>query len=608
MCPNKQLPTNRQYPRWVPVTAVVLVLVVLPLLIFGAVEIGLRLGGYGVPSDLFVETGIPNHYTLHSEYHLLFHPRTVASSEDALSQNRPLLMEHPKPDNVFRIFVLGGSTAHGFPYKSQHSFPSVAGNMVNSQLENQRVEIVNLGRSAMSSYYVREVSRHIWQWDPDLVLVYSGHNEYFGTIGAGSGRGHRSKILYMRLKRFRTFQLLFNLFNTEAGDRDSADQPMTLMAERLADGVFPRDDNFDRVVAERFIDNLEMVRRSAARRNIPVMVMDPVSNLIDMPPFDGEFAAQLTDLIELGVDSLIHNQGDIEAWRSAVADESLRNQNAHLLYLQALDESQENAVPMDTFVLAKDADTIPFRARETLRTALREWSVQHSDTVLYIPVQEEMLDMLGPTAFSDTYFIDHLHFSHQGQMLIGRITADYIARATVDTLGVSPGNWPSDRNIRPHMHYHPAHEVMAVITMRRLLRNPPFKDMLIPYQGLAVQAAMRENPHLQDDQLRPLLLSRSAENALQIIGENFYQNQQWEAFVQFLNALVYISPANYESHYHLARFLKSIDVFSPQVLRVYQRAYLLSERDRNIRQEMHTYAEKAGYLQQHAQFMRQIEE
>ena len=49
--------------------------------------------------------------------------------------------------------------------------------------------------------------------DPDAVLIYAGHNEYYGALGAGSAHfmgGNRNMVkLIIWLKRFRVVQLAF---------------------------------------------------------------------------------------------------------------------------------------------------------------------------------------------------------------------------------------------------------------------------------------------------------------------------------------------------------------------------------------------------------------
>jgi len=49
----------------------------------------------------------------------------------------------------------------------------------------------------MSSYYVKDLAAKLRKYAPDFIVVYSGHNEYYGTIGALTGGNYFTKNLYL---------------------------------------------------------------------------------------------------------------------------------------------------------------------------------------------------------------------------------------------------------------------------------------------------------------------------------------------------------------------------------------------------------------------------
>lgn len=308
------------------------------------------------------------------------------------------------------------------------------------------------------------------------------------------------------------------------------------------------------------------------------------------------------------MDRIIRREGDIQDWVQAVAEEPKAAENAHILYLQALHQAQTDGLELDPFVRTKDADTIPFRAREILRSQLADWAQSHHPEVHYVPLQQEIQSLSGDGALSDSYFIDHLHFSHRGQLIVGRITADAVADATHARLGVHSGGWQPAEAFIPRMHYVPALDASVQISMNNLLQNPPFRDMRIPYQALSVRTSINNNPLLQDDELLDSLLTSPADDALQIIGEYLYTNERWEEFVDFLNALIHVNPGNYNAHLNIAEFLVSAGSTRPQILIAFQRAYLLSGRDTDVRQAMVEFAETAGLETELAQFFTHIGE
>jgi len=46
--------------------------------------------------------------------------------------------------------------------------------------------VVNVGISAISSYMVLNFVNELVQYQPDLFVLYMGHNEFYGAFGIGS--------------------------------------------------------------------------------------------------------------------------------------------------------------------------------------------------------------------------------------------------------------------------------------------------------------------------------------------------------------------------------------------------------------------------------------
>jgi lysophospholipase L1-like esterase len=55
-------------------------------------------------------------------------------------------------------------------------------------LPSDTVEVVNLGIAATNSYAILDFSREIIDQHPDAVMIYAGHNEYYGALGVGRPR------------------------------------------------------------------------------------------------------------------------------------------------------------------------------------------------------------------------------------------------------------------------------------------------------------------------------------------------------------------------------------------------------------------------------------
>jgi hypothetical protein len=93
-----------------------------------------------------------------------------------------------KPDNTYRIFVLGGSTTFGYkndfetwPYYLQEIFDTVD--------LNYNVEIINAGiSSGWSGSETKLISEKILNYNPDMLMIYDGWNDVRMQLGEPQGR------------------------------------------------------------------------------------------------------------------------------------------------------------------------------------------------------------------------------------------------------------------------------------------------------------------------------------------------------------------------------------------------------------------------------------
>ncbi len=117
-----------------------------------------------------------------------------------------------KPENGFRVIVQGGSSAAGYPYYRGASFPQVLQRLLKTAYPERTVEVVNTAMAAVNSYTLLDFADEIVAQKPDAVLIYAGHNEYYGALGAASsesfGKSPGLVRAYLRLRRFRTVQLV----------------------------------------------------------------------------------------------------------------------------------------------------------------------------------------------------------------------------------------------------------------------------------------------------------------------------------------------------------------------------------------------------------------
>ena len=74
----------------------------------------------------------------------------------------------------------------------------------------RNIEVINTAMAAVNSYTLFDFVDEIIEQKPDLILIYAGHNEYYGSLGVGSaeslGRFRPVINLYLRLQHLRIVQ------------------------------------------------------------------------------------------------------------------------------------------------------------------------------------------------------------------------------------------------------------------------------------------------------------------------------------------------------------------------------------------------------------------
>ena len=161
-----------------------ILLVFFGLIFFFLIEIILRLVPVGVESpaesDPFV--GFSELHPLFVSYRAKDGSLRMKTAPGKLRWFNSQDFAAEKEPGTFRIFTLGGSTTYGRPYQDATSFSGwlreLLNHIPNSSL---RYEVINAGGISYASYRVVKILEELLQYDPDLFIIYTGHNEFLET-------------------------------------------------------------------------------------------------------------------------------------------------------------------------------------------------------------------------------------------------------------------------------------------------------------------------------------------------------------------------------------------------------------------------------------------
>ncbi len=296
-----------------------------------------------------------------------------------------------KKDNAFRVFVLGESSVEGFPFVANASFPRDLKRRLVLLYPNNTIEVVNCGMSAISSYTIRDFVPSIIKEKPDLIILYMGHNEYYGALGVASsvsgGYSRWLTNLYIKLENFRTFQLISNSLRWIVGLFKSSNQASgTLMERMVGESLIPLNSKIFSQGIYQFKDNVNDILTMFKQAGIPVIIGSLTCNIKDMKPFVSKKENGLSAADD------IYNQ----------AQEKLASGN--------VDDAKK------LFLEAKELDELRFRAPQKFNTILRKLSLSFNDAFIDIDSVFQSKSEYG--IVGSNLIVDHLHPNVQGYKLM----------------------------------------------------------------------------------------------------------------------------------------------------------------------------------------------
>ncbi len=363
-----------------------------------------------------------------------------------------------KTSNTKRIFCLGESTMAGFPYELNATAPSFMRDRLKSLLPQYNIEVINAGLSAIGSFVVQDFMDELLSYQPDLFVIYVGHNEFYGIYGEGSSinvpGGPWLTRLTMSLLNFKTFLMLRDLYAwlhsqiTKAGHTDE-----TLMGQMVGNQTIPLYGELYETAKRIYRDNLIRMIQTARSHNIPILFSALVSNWRGQKPFVGVFD-----------ESTSPSQRAL--WREMVAKgDSLTSRNdfreAACRYANALQIDSMNAIAFfglgkslydlgqydaarKAFLRAKDLDALRFRASEEFETELI-----NTCNEFHVPVARVDSTFVAQSPHGipgNELFLEHLHPNVKGYFLMAKTFTNAIEQnhLLAPSSAWNDGSQPSD--------------------------------------------------------------------------------------------------------------------------------------------------------------------
>jgi tetratricopeptide (TPR) repeat protein len=423
------------------------------VLLLALVEGGLRLAGFGGMPRLFepvLVIGSQQILRISNRGVGLFFGVVDPEARRTIGSMVDERLTMPKPPATVRVFMIGESTVQGFPYPPNLCAAAILQAYLQERLPpGQRAEVVNLGVTAIASYPLRYLASEALRLGADLLVVYAGHNEYYGAFGVASRQGAGTRPWQMAaslgVRRTALYQALATAAQRAATAAGETAAPRgTLMSRMFAREFISPDDPLRERAKESLDASVRDIIKAAQSARGPGVLCSLASNLRDLEPVrtegdDPSVRETIERLLRAGDPS--QALAVAERWARAQP----RSAAAAFARGRVLEAAGRTTEALEAFRLARDLDAMPWRGSSALNDCLARAAADHGDAVVWCDIAGAF-EAYEPTAGPGwRLFTDHLHPSLEGQALMAWTILEAVAsRGLVPGLRARPcDDWTS---------------------------------------------------------------------------------------------------------------------------------------------------------------------
>ncbi len=336
-----------------------------------------------------------------------------------------------KPASSYRIFCMGGSTTYGRPYNDQTSFARWLREFLPLADSSTDWEVINAGGISYASYRVAALMDELSQYQPDLFIIYTGHNEFLER------RTYRSLLetpgwlrnVHARLASLRTYRLLQESLGRGWDDStapvDGRDllpaEVDTILDQSYGPDEYSRDDAFAAQVLEHYQLSLTRSVQLAREAGADVILVTCASNLRDFEPFKSQHREGLDadqqsiwlGYLDRAADAFQRREfAEALASLDTAAEIDDRHARLHFLRGRVLARLERWEEARGAFVRARDEDVCPLRGLTPMQQIVREVAFeQQVPLVDFATMIDELAEHRIP---GDDWFLDHVHPTIEG--------------------------------------------------------------------------------------------------------------------------------------------------------------------------------------------------
>lgn len=340
-----------------------------------------------------------------------------------------------KASGVSRIFCLGGSTTYGRPYNDSTSFCGWLRAFLPAVDPSRQWEVINAGGISYASYRVLRLMETLVSYEPDLFVIYTGHNEFL------------EKRTYDRLlktpeflrdfaslaSRLRIYSLLSDAINLRKDVL--ATEVNAMLDNSVGPKDYHRDDAMQDAVLEHFQISLKHMCRIGKKEETEMIFITPASNIGHFSPFKAEPSGSLdaerihqVEQLKQSITEYLNNNEPEKAADLSLKAIAIDPRDAELLFIMgkaflALGQIDE---ARSAFIAARDEDIVPLRAITPIPDIVANIALENDNGLVDFA---RMIKENSPDGIpGEEYFLDHVHPSIEANRMLALAIIDEMIR------------------------------------------------------------------------------------------------------------------------------------------------------------------------------------
>jgi tetratricopeptide (TPR) repeat protein len=456
-----------------------------PLLLLGCVELGLRFCGFGHPTSFFLPARIDRTDFLVTNERFGFRFFPPAQARTPLF----LRMRADKPAHCFRIFLFGESAAWGDPDPT-FGVGRYLKVLLQERFPGTDFEVVCVAMTAINSHVIVPIARECARHHGDLWIVYMGHNEMVGPFGAATVFGARAPSLglvraSLAVKTTRIGQLLDDLTGRLTGAAAGGKSWGGL--EMFRKNQLRYDEAARLRAYGHFRRNLEDILRAGKASGVPIILSTMASNLKDCAPFASGYSTSLNDQEKATMQTLCREAIGFEA-SGAYAEAIGRYMQTTSIDPRVSDvrfrlgacyfASSNFDQALREFELARDYDKLAFRADTRINQVIKDTAARFAGEGVYLVDAAGTLARNSPGGIpGQELFYEHVHLHFAGNYQLARAFAEEVVPRLPGSFAARDQHaWASAESCDRRLAATVWDKYRLWQTNLRRLLNPPFTD------------------------------------------------------------------------------------------------------------------------------------